>query len=138
MVLLYAAPFNYQGFNWYLGNPGASCDDTCNNLEESSEFNIDKIFNVALEASKHIHAGDYTLIEHFSDSGKMELTQKNDCTVRSEWSFGNFYNTDNVYHGTCYGNSSTGTLPGENNRYPDRRIICPCSVGKHRDIVILR
>ena len=45
-VLLHAAVFTYQGFNWYLGNAGATCDDTCNNHYRNLGFdNDDPIYN---------------------------------------------------------------------------------------------
>ena len=104
--------FQYLGFNWYLSEEGASCDNTCNTLG---------LMNLATKARNFIPEGDCTLIEHF-------IGQTKDKGTTPFWTFGYTKTGSNDYYCTKYGYKELGTKENESNNDLRRQIGCPCSL----------
>ena len=119
-VVLLEKSFKYQGFVWYLGGSGDSCDKTCQNKG---------LINGATAAAKMINEGDCSVVNNFLDQGKTKLTSS---TNTSYWTFGYFYDSYSKYVCTRYGPFvSAGTGPGQTNADSDRRVVCPCHKGEY-------
>ena len=108
--------FQYLGFNWYLSEEGASCDNTCNTLG---------LMNLATKARNFIPEGDCTLIEHFIGQTKDEQMNKGTTPF---WTFGYTKVVGNDYYCTTYGYKEQGTKVGTKKTSPNVRIVCPCSL----------
>ena len=64
-LFIFTENFHYEGFNWYLGDKGKSCDKTCKDVD---------MMNVAGTASKVIKVDDCTIMKYFLKYGKTTLT----------------------------------------------------------------
>jgi len=105
--------FEYQGFLWYLGKEGASCDSTCKDLGMN---------NLAEAAAGVIEEDDCTLMNNFLDQGEMTKGEWTNC-----FTYGYFYTWSDLYYCVHYGDSNfCGVKPGYDNDDEGRRLICPC------------
>ena len=107
--------FLHQGFCWYLGAAGSTCDETCSNLGSTNE---------ALAAGNVIQEEDCTVIEHFNTDQGLGLSGRAGTAV---WSFGYYYTGTTKYYCSKFGSIGFGTRIGEDNSSGTRALVCACS-----------
>ena len=119
-IFILTESFHYEGFSWYLGDKGNSCDKTCQDVD---------MMNVAVTASKVIKVEDCTIMKYFLKYGKTSLTER---SATNSWTFGYYYDSYSKYVCTSYGPFvNTGVGPKKDNLDSDRRLVCPCYSSKY-------
>ena len=110
--------FQYQGFCWYLGDAGDTCDVTCTNHGATNE---------AEAAGNIITDDDCTVILHFNSTQDLGLASYRGTSYTS---FGYYY-TDDVSDYFCTESTGSfggiGSRSGETNPRNTRRLVCACT-----------
>ena len=127
LIKCYFLGYFHLDFCWHVGLTGATCDETCSNVNSANE---------ALGAANVFQEGDCTILDHFNANQGFGLSGSGSGGGGTgAMTFGYFYTTGSTRYCTKYGTSEIGTKIGEDNNSNTRRLVCACSGNRYLNLV---
>jgi len=135
-----AGAYDFDGFCWYLGNYGYSCDDVCAGLTDGHNFADLALYMLSTPTCAAGKPDDKEPISYFylngnplrwvGSSGYQGVAH--DITTGEGYYPGS--GTNGRYYGHCTDGRQVGSQPGTPNTHSHRALVCPCFASDQRKL----